>query len=127
MSQLWKSMSIIFVALIVGAAIVALVVIQPWENGAGDVAPATRQPTAAPKPRLTAGEVCSIVREKQQRQCCKECTASFSASLGSWNIDCEGTSRYADRHFSYREETGIVVPENQEADACLRPAPTRRP
>ena len=51
MSRLWKS-SIVIVALVVGVAIVALVVIQPWGSRSGGVASATPRPTRWPTPTV---------------------------------------------------------------------------
>jgi hypothetical protein len=117
MSRLWKS--IIFVALIVGVTIVALVVIQPWENGSGGVTSATPRPTrqATVGPTLTTNEVCAVAIEKCTR-CRGNCSAGWDKALERWSISCQGIE------FSYREATKIVAPENQAAQRCLGTQPT---
>ena len=119
MSRLWKS--IIFVALIVGVAIVALVVIQPWGSGSGSVVSATPRPTRQPTvgPTLTNNEVCALAIEKCNR-CRGNCSAGWSNVLERWRINCHGPE------FSYREATEIIAPENNEGQRCLAPAPTPR-
>ena len=73
--------------------------------------------TTASKSDLTAGEVCTIARDK-----CRPCQSSCSASDkggGSWAILCGGTAR-----LSLRESTKIVVGENDTGIRCLKPNAT---
>lgn len=142
-------MSIIFVALIVGAIIVALVVIQPWGSGSNDVVSATPAATSYPQPELTTGEVCELVRQKivDSLASVEEPSVPRSGSLATIRArrgntelkrrqrfisqlaspDCKPTFRAGtwtltmnDATFSIRESTRVVVATNSTAQDYLK-------